>query len=269
MKSILFPALLLCSCGALAQADDADDAFAPDRPGFANGSATVAPGRVIIESGFAQTRDRARDGGAITDDFPEALLRFGVTPNLELQLGAPNYNAMHGGPRGFGDAFVGAKIKVYQRGQTLASVAPGLTVPFGRRDFRSSNVLPSLVLGVDGALGKRADFSANLILSETQQANDASGGGGGTGSGGGSDSTGNQFTVAPAASVSYDLTAKLGVFLDGYAIVPRRGPSESAIDGGFTYLLNNNVQLDLEYGHGLGGGASPRDFYGGGIAVQF
>ncbi len=257
--ALLVATTLFCACGALAQTntdDAAAEPIVPDRPGFTNSSATVAPGRVILESGFTQTRDRARNGGGVTDDFPEAVLRFGVTPNLELQLSAPNYNVVHGGPRGFGNAFVGAKIKVYERGQTLASVAPGLTVPLGRRDFRSSNVLPSLTLGVDTALGKRAGFSANLIFSETQQDN-------------GNGSTGNQFTIAPAASISYNLTAKLGVFLDGYAIVPRRGPSNSAIDGGFTYLLSNNVQLDLEYGRGLGGGASPRDFYGGGIAVRF
>ena len=260
--ALLLTASLFCSCGAFAQTNAAtsasasDEPIAPDRPGFTNGSETVAPGRVILESGFTQTRDRARDGGGIGDDFPEALLRFGVKSNLELQLGLPNYNVVHGDARGVGNAFVGAKIKVYERGQTVASVAPGLSVPFGRREFRSSNVLPSLIFGVDTALGQRAGVSANLILSETQQDNN-------------SGSTSNQFTVAPAASVDYALTPKLGAFIDGYAIVPGRGPSNSAIDGGLTYLLNNNLQLDAEYGHGLGGGASPRDFYGGGIAVRF
>ena len=262
MTNVFSSALLLASCfccarGALAQSNNADDEpIAPDRPGYTNGSETVAPGRVVLETGFAQTRDRARDGGDITDDFPEALLRFGVKSNLELQLGLPNYNAIHGGPRGFGDAFVGAKIKVYERGQTRASVAPGLNVPFGRRDFRSSHVLPSLLFGVDSALGKRAGVSGNLILSETQQDS-------------GNSSTNNQFTVTPAASVDYALTPKLGAFLDGYAIVPRRGAANSALDGGLTYLLTNDIQIDIEYGHGLGGGASPRDFYGGGIAMRF
>ena len=256
--ALLLTASLFLSCAARAQTKNAadDEPIAPDRPGFTNGSATVAPGRVIIEGGFTQTRDRARNGGDVADDFPEALLRFGVKSNLELQLGLPNYNAIHGAERGFGDAIIGAKIKVYERGQTVASVAPSLSVPFGRRAFRSSNVLPSLLFGVDTALGKRAGVSGNLILSETQQDNV-------------NGSTNNQLTVAPAASVDYALTPKLGVFLDGYSIVPRRGPSNSAIDGGLTYLLNNNLQLDAEYGHGLGGGAAPRDFYGGGVAVRF
>ena len=248
--------------------------ISPDRPGFTNGSDTVALGRVILESGFAQTRDRAADGGATTDDFPEALLRFGTTPNLELQLGLPNYNVVHGDVRGFGDAFVGAKYKVYQRGETVASIAPGLSVPFGRRAFRSSNALPSLLLGVDTALGKRAGFSANLTLSETQQSSGAgssSGGSGGSGSSSGQSQSiaRDEFTVAPAASVSYSLTPKLGVYLDAYAIVPRHGGSTSVVDGGFTYLLSNDLQLDLEYGHGLGGAASPAHFYGGGVAVRF
>ncbi len=277
-RALTLSALLLCCVGAGAQTSGADSnsrqeaPISPDRPGFTNGSDTVAPGRVILESGFAQTRDRNQNGGAVTDDFPEALLRFGATPNLELQLGVPNYNVQHGGPRGFGDAFLGAKYKFYQRGQTIASIAPGVSVPFGRRDFRSSNVLPSVLFGVDTALGKRAGFSANLTLSETQQSGGAGANSGGSGSssgGGMMSATRNEFTVAPAASIGYNLTPKLGAFVDGYAIVPRHGPSTSVVDGGLTYLLNNNVQLDLEYGHGLGGGASPNHFYGGGLAVRF
>lgn len=267
--ALLLGASLLCSANAFAQPGaPADNApIAPDRPGFTNGSNTVAPGRIILESGFTQTRDHNSNGGGVTDDFPEALLRFGTTPKLELQLGVPNYNVQHGGPRGFGDLFLGAKLKVYERGGTVASVAPSVSVPFGRRDFRSSNVLPSVLFGVDTPLGKRAGFSANLTLSETQQS-----GSGASSSNGGSasqNSMSNELTVAPAASVSYSLTPKLGAYLDAYSIVPRRGPSSSVADGGFTYLLNDNLQLDVEYGHGLSGGAAPNHFYGGGVAVRF
>ena len=277
MKSffLLSGVILLCGANAFAQTNaptanapaadtNADNApLVPDRPGFTNSSDTVAPGRVILESGFSQVRNQ--NGGGITDDFPEALLRFGTAPNLELQLGVPNYNVQHGGPRGFGDLFLGAKLKVYDHGGTVASIAPSVSVPFGRRDFRSSTILPSVLFGVGTPLGKRAGFSANLILSETQQS------GAGSGSGGSASQSAirNEFTVTPAASVGYSLTPKIGVYLDAYAIVPRRGPSSSVADGGFTYLLNNNLQLDLEYGHGLGGGAAPDHFYGGGVAVRF
>ena len=268
-----FGALLWACAGAWAQTPAP---LTPDRPGFTNSSQTVAPGRVVVESGLAQTRDRAANdraanGGTVTDDYPETLLRFGTARDLELQLGLPNYNAIHGGSRGFGDAYLGAKIKLYQRGQTLASVAPGLSVPFGRRDFRSSNPLPSLLFGVDTALGKRASFSVNLTLSQTQQGGDAGSSGGGSGNSAGQSQSArhNQFTLAPAASVSYSLTPKLGLYLDGYAIVPRRGGATAVVDGGFTYLLSNNLQLDLEAGHGLGGAASPNRFYGGGVAFRF
>ena len=257
---LLLGVSLLCSANAFAQTDAPaaatdDEPLVPDRPGFTNGSDTVAPGRVILESGFTQTRDRDSNGGGVTDDFPEALLRFGTTPKLELQLGVPNYNVQHGGPRGFGNLFLGAKLKVYERGGTVASIAPSVSVPFGRRDFRSHNVLPSLLFGVDTPLGNRAGFSANLTLSETEQ--------------NGTNTTRDEFTLAPAASVSYSLTPKLGAYLDTYAIIAHRGPSSSVADGGFTYLLNDDLQLDVEYGHGLSGGASPNHFYGGGVAVRF
>ena len=54
--------------------------------------------------------------------------------------------------------------------------------------------------------------------------------------------------VAPSASVTYTLTPRLSSYGDVYDDVPKQGPSTPIADGGFTFLLSNNVQLDAEVG---------------------
>jgi len=98
--------------------------------------------------------------------------------------------------------------------------------------------------------GARWGLSSNLILSyPTQQ--------------------GRRVTDYTATGqVTYALSGPLAVFGDFYYDAPVGGPPSPIADGGFTYRVAKNVQLDLETGRGTGG-AAPVQFYGGGVAVRF
>jgi len=52
-------------------------------------------------------------------------------------------------------------------------------------------------------------------------------------------------------NVSYDINAKLSVFLEPYGYI-QEGLWEPHIDGGAGYLITNNLQLDLSAGYGAG-----------------
>lgn len=227
--------------------------ISPDRPGFANGSDTVAPGRIQIEMGLAQTKASAAQGGGLTTDYPEAEARVGLTPALEAEIFLPDYITTPGGDKGFGDALIGAKDRFYQNktgSQVRASVTPLLSLPVNGA-FSSGHVDPLLICGIEAAPGSRWDVQGNLDLSDPSQA------------GGG-----RVFTVTPAAAVTYQLTQALSVFGDSYDVVPRKGPSAPTVDGGLTYLLTNDVQLDAEVGYGLAG-AAPTRFVGAGVSFRF
>jgi hypothetical protein len=228
-------------------------ALTPDRPGFTNGSDTVPPGRVQVEAGLAVTRAPGGDGGAQTTDFPEILTRIGLTPTLELRVQLPDYETItHGGPSGFGDALLGAKIKVYQSkdGNTKAALTPAISIPTGASALSSGHVDPLLTLAAQTVSGARWSLAANVALSDPS--------GDGT----------RDFTTAPSGSVSYQLTSALSVYGELYDSIPQKGQSSPITDGGFTYQVNSNLQFDLETGSGLGGGAPVR-FYGGGVALRF
>lgn len=252
-------ALLNATAHAQGAASDASEAaFEPDRPGFTNGSGITPVGRVVVESGIARTRDQSSQGGTVTIDGPEALIRIGAGKNLEYQIGLPNYNKERHGERGFGDAYLGLKIKVYESGDgnTRASIAPGFTLPVGERAFSTRHVDPVVTLGADHQAG-HTTFAANLVFS------DADDNGGGSAGGGG-----RNFTVTPAASISYSVTDKLSVYGDAFADLPSHGTSQTTCDGGFTYLLKPDVQLDIEAGRGLAGEA-PANFVGAGVSFRF
>ena len=216
-------------------------AIVPNRPGFTNGSATVAPRDALAENGLAVTRAQASAGGLETLDLTETNVRVGLTPVLEADIGLPDYFDAHGGGRGFGDGAVGVKYKFYQsgNGSTKASVAPSLTLPT-HTSFSSGAVDPTLLLGIQTASGSRWSVASNLVLSNPTV------------------SDRRIFTTTVSSSVAYTLTQPLSVYLDAFDVVPREGPASPTADGGVIYLVNPNLQLDAELYVGLGGAAPVR-----------
>ncbi|MBV9849953.1 MAG: transporter [Armatimonadetes bacterium] len=232
--------------GASSQPPQGLGPIAPNRPGFTNGSATVAPGDALAENGVALARAPASQGGQETLDLPETNLRVGVTPNLEADIGLPDYYDVHGGDRGFGDGAVGVKYKFYQSrdGNTKASFAPSLSLPT-RTSFSSGHTDPALLLGMQTASGARWSLASNLVRNSVAP------------------SGARVATTTISGSVSYTLTPALSVYVDAFDVVPQTGPPASSADGGVTYLLNKNVQLDAELYVGLGGIAPVRTLAAG------
>jgi len=98
--------------------------------------------------------------------------------------------------------------------------------------------------------GARWGLSSNLILSYPTQ------------------SGGRLTDYTATGQVTYALTPLLSVYGDYYYDVPAHAPPSPIADGGLTYRVAKNVQLDVGTGRGLGGNALTQ-FYGGGIAVRF
>ena len=114
----------------------------------------------------------------------------------------------------------------------------------------SGHVDPSLSLNGQTTSGARWSLSSNLILAYPTIAGRRV----------------TDYTVTSA--VSYQLTNPLVAYLDIYDDLPNEGAPTAIGDGGLTYRLTPNLQLDLEMGRGLGG-AAPVQFYGDGVALRF
>lgn len=235
--------------GWLCIAVAAAEPLVTDRPDFTESAVTVAPGRVQLELGWTYSEAAGDHGHTVG----ELLVRAGVTPRGELRLELPSYEWTRGAARtaGFGDAGIGAKYAVgLQRG---ASPELALIVACGlpsRSPVSAGGLEPSATLAAAWELTPRVGLGANLGLGAPLVAGTRFG----------------QLTGSLACGLA--LTQQAGLFVEWYGLFPA-GPGAGVahyLDGGATYLLGHDLQLDARAGLGLNGGGEV--FVGLGLSVR-
>jgi hypothetical protein len=243
------------------------DVIATDRPDFTEASSTVGKGRIQLEAGYTFVRDRSGGITSTNHSYPEALFRIGALADwLEFRVGQNFGHSRTGAPLGgtFGtsgaeDLYLGAKLGLTEQKGVLPEAALILqtTVPTGHSDFTAGKWQPgfNLLYGWD--------VIPDLItMGGSTQANKAI------------DVVGHGYVeMAQALTVGYTLTEKLGAYTEWFAFFPTGAvaPQTTAqhfVDGGFTYKVTPNFQLDIRAGLGLSQRAD--DFFvGSGFAVRY
>ncbi len=241
-----------------------DEPLASDRPDFTEASVTVGRGVVQIEFGYTFTTDTS--GGERTSEhsYPETLFRIGMLAEwLEFRIAynhGSNDVALDGAPIssdvGAEDLYLGFKIALTPQEGILPETAimPQMTVPSGSRVFTAEEVLP----GVNYLYGW--DINDWLSLGGSTQVNRAR------------DDAANFYTeFAQSITVGYSLAEPVGAYTEWFVLVPNgvtTAQTEHYFNGGFTYLVTNNLQLDIRAGLGLNEAAA--DFFTGtGAVVRF
>jgi len=237
-----------------------------DRPDATESSQTVLPGYIQIESGM--TFFQEDEGGVDTSSFavPETLVRIGLDQNSELRLEFAGYNQLREKPAGgstaqtdgFGDGGIGFKVRLGED-DLLGEMAflTMMTLPWGEDGISSGRVEPSYRFTFARDLNEDLSLGCNLgqaWVSEEDLFGDKD--------------TRSVFQYTLALGIS--LTDRLGSFIEFFGDIPTgsgsSGPANS-FNGGFTYLLKENVQLDVVSGVGLSGSAEDW-FIGGGISIR-
>jgi hypothetical protein len=176
---------------------------------------------------------------------------FGQT--LENLAGAESQSS------GADDLYLGCKLALTEQKKSLPETAliVQTTVPTGASSVSAGEMLPGLnyLFGwdiIDDCLSAGGSVQANRAK----------------------DDAGHSYVeLAQSMTVGYTLTQKLRMYTEWFAFVPTSalaadvGP-EQYFDGGFTYLVTNNFQLDIRAGVGLNDHAD--DFFAGaGFAVRY
>jgi len=258
----------LFSWDGLDNADDAGDEEEPiktDRPDFTESSSTVGRGTIQLESGYTFIHDSSGGVEVSVHSFPEMLWRVGVLADwLELRLGW-NYSVERvrvGGAAatadGAEDLYLGIKLALTEQDGILPEMAlmPQMTVPTGARVFMSDEVMPGLNWLYSW------DLNECISAGGSTQANRAIEG------------SGNFYTeFAQSATIGYTLTERLGAYTEWFALFPHEAVDpdtevEHYFNGGFTFLVNNNVQLDIRAGLGLNE-AADNFFTGSGASFRW
>lgn len=247
-----------------------DDNLVTDRPDFTESTETIPYGRFQLEMGYTFTYDREGNDRTRDHTAPELLLRVGIVENFELRFGWLGYSfteaqgqeRTRAGRRvtneawsqGSNDFELGFKLKIAEQDglRPHLAILGAATFPSGSANVSSGDVEPL------GALLWAYDLSENVALA-------------------------GQFVLAApvedsrrfvqtAASLSLgiSLTDRLGTYVEYIGTFHNARDSDCAhtVNGGFTYLITNNLQIDIRAGAGLNEEAD--DFFtGAGLSWRF
>jgi hypothetical protein len=238
-------------CALLAATANADS-ISTDRPGQSNSPSVVAPGSIQLEGSL--TFERETHGGepnTNTLTVPGGLLRVGVLSFLEARVSADGFvyeDRNRDNNRSSGsDLTLGARALLFdQKGIRPATALDfNLSLPTGSDAVTSDGVDPSGIIIFQWVLDERFALLSNLGLGSTSL---------------GKGDSRRAFQVLPTLSLITSITERVGAFVEYYAVFTDEGiDDEHAMDGGFTWLVNDDLQLDISVGAGLNRAAP--DFY--------
>ena len=242
--TILFFILLYTFQGYSQQNLDTE-AIVTDRPDLTESSRTVPHKSIQIETGFLMFIEQpsiSSEFPVTIYQFPTTLVRVGFYKNVELRVFNQLVNERTNNPStplnerstyGVDNLQLGTKINLTtEKGlRPEIAVLSHVVLPLGTDEFKNAKTLFNLVLSLSHSLSDKLSLGYNLGWT-TDDINPK-----GTGT----------YTLA----FGYPISSKLGFYLEGYGALKNMETATLGIDGGFTYLLNNNIQLDASAGKSL------------------
>ena len=237
--------------GGAGPVDAAPGPMVTDRPDFTESASTVAPGHAQLEAGYT----RATGGSLVTHEIGETLVRVGLTGAAELRVGigswrieAPDDPA---GTTTSGLAGSSLGVKLRLPGTPLApeaAVLVGTTVPVSTR-FGDPGWTPSAVLAGAWSAGP-VGLGANVGYAHAE-----------------TDAGRGEILASVAAGFPFPPDERVGLFLETWGVAPARGgDAQVVVDGGATFALSPDVQLDLRVGRAVSG--RTETVVGVGVAVR-
>lgn len=236
---------------------DAAGALVTDRPDATESAETVAPGLFQLETGYTLARIDGVDGHSLG----EVLLRIGVGDDVELRAGFNSYEWARGpgvSADGLSDTSIGLKWQLAEAGpagsgQPAVAVLVGTSLPTGADAIGDSAAQPGILLAAGLDLSDRVSVGANVGWNSLHDGE-----------------LDERFSeIVGSLAVGFGLSDRWGAYAEyfgAYGLQDRE--DENYLNGGLTYLIHDDLQLDGRIGHGLNG----RDddlFLGFGAAVRW
>ncbi len=237
-----------------------------DRPDQTESSVVVPPGYVQIETGWSLSRNQ--EGGIRTNThaFPGTLFRIGALDRMELRL---DYNGslweqtQEAGQStnlsGSGDMGIGAKLYFWEEQGWVpeAALLATVSLPVGKDQLSSGRADPSFRVSLSHTLSDRFSFGYNLGATWESTL----------------EGTSDRDTLSLfnyTAVLGMGLSDRAGLFAEVFGDIPfnAKGGPRHSFDGGLTYLIRDNLQIDGAAGVGLSDSADDW-FVGLGITARF
>ena len=199
-----------------------------NRPGFSYSPNVVQTGQWQLETGISYTRT---DSDNYTTSLPLAELRTGVSRRAEVFLASMSWSASESGggkTKGLGDMALGTKINISEaEARTQMALLFQLSVPTGGSEFSSDRWDPSAAF--------IWTHSGALALAGTVKLSKFSSG----------------FQLDNGLKLPFSWGDGHSGFVEWEANLPEGGGSIHWLNGGYQWLIDDDMQFDLNAGLGL------------------
>ncbi len=213
-----------------------------DRPDQTEASNVVPKNFLQIETGAFYETLEVNELKSKAMTFNTTLLRYGLLDNLELRLGF-DFTEIKGEFRGvdlndrlsgFSPLLLGVKIGITEEKGALPEIAfiGHVNVPgFASNDFKTKSTGTDFRFSLSHTLSERSSLGYNIGMAWD-----------------GDITTANYiYTLA----YGYSISDKVGAYVELYGELPEDSSFSHLWDAGFTYLINDNIQLDISGGTGI------------------
>jgi len=238
-KQFLFPVLLFICIKSHAQEYISLGALITDRPDATEASSTVGKGVLQIETGGLYESFEDNNIKSENYTFNTTLVRFGILDNMELRLGWDfvegtikiNGNKINNVTSGFSPLLLGVKFDITEEKNGWPEIAfIGHVFPLfsASQDYRPEFTSVDFRFSMSHTLSEKSSLGYNL------------------GGEWGNDSP--EAAAIYTVSYGYSITEKFGMYAELYGDFPEDNKANHYWDAGITYLVSNNLQLDLYSG---------------------
>lgn len=225
-----------------------------DRPSFTTGTYTVKPRNLVVEFGYQHAFNNNGIDSS-TQTAPQLATRIGLTDKAELDIlwGGWVTQQTENQPSvaSTSDLALAGKYRLIKNGNYNLTLLAILSFPTGSRPSTSEHIDPTMGLLWDHVLSSNVSafgtLQANSFILEEKRV----------------------YDFQPAIGLSFSHTKKITTFIEYYSTIPLRSEksNQKTFDGGMTYLINNNLQWDINFGIGLN--TLSDDYLGTGFGFRF
>lgn len=224
-----------------------------DRPDFTESALTVPKGMVQLEMGATYSEVEQEESLALG----ELLVRVGLVSAAEFRIGLNSYvdtSSPGGDVSGWEDISLGAKVVLAEEhgGVPQAAILVSTTVRTGSAEVGAEHPEVGGVVSLSWGLSPKVGLGTNIGFTRASS----------------EDGRFDQYSWSIA--LGHDLGGGWGGYLEYYGLSREEpnGPDVHFANGGFTYLISDDLQLDARIGTGMNT-ASPDWFTGLGLVARW
>lgn len=221
-----------------------------DRPDQTECPFIVPKNYLQLENGFLMQR---LNNGSRYYTFPSTLWKYGVNERFELRMITELVTLKNkdGSLTGLNPITLGFKANLLAEKGIIphtSFIGHITTSKWGSRELHTSTIAPSFRFVMQHTLSEKLSLAYNLGARWNGEDPEPT----------------YLYTLTSGISI----TGKLGCYIELYGFAPEKDRAEHSVDGGFTWLVNNDLMLDISASMGITDNA-PDHYVALGISYRF